>query len=214
MRPSQRPSETPPKTPPKRPSKRPPKRPSKTPPTLARRALAVASILLIGCGAACKRESAPAAPPPVPAAEAPAVIDASDPTATADLELEPADASAEPRPDAAPDMVKIKLVADQRAQAHVFWGRKELGIAPVEVMRPRGSGPLDLLVLAEGYLPLHTRAFTERSETLSLRLVPAAAAPGLPGYTPPPPDAGASRANVNRKNPGPNPTTKAKPERP
>jgi hypothetical protein len=89
------------------------------------------------------------------------------------------------RPDAAPETVTIKLVADQRKQAHVFWGRKELGVAPLEVTRPRGSGPLDLLVLADGYLPLHTRAFTDRNETLVLRLHAAAEASALPGYSPP-----------------------------
>jgi hypothetical protein len=183
----------------------------------ARQALAVAGFVLLASGAACTRRSAPPPPPAAPAPEvatAPAA-DAADSPAAPALEPEP-DEPREPRPDAAPDTVKIKLVADQRAQAHVFWGRKELGVAPVEVIRPRGSGPLDLLVLADGYLPLHTRAFTDRSETLSLRLVPAAAAAGLPGYAPPPPDAGVARTKnpTNGKNPGTNPATKAKQERP
>jgi hypothetical protein len=167
--------------------------------TLARRALAVSGLWLL----ACARERAPSAPPaPAPAVLAPAATDALAPTTSTDPLPEPEPPLEAPRPDAAPEMVTIKLLADQRAQAHVFWGRKELGIAPVEVMRPRGSGPLDLLVLAEGYLPLHTRAFTDRNETLALRLVPTTSASGLPGYSPP-----------ATAEPGLKPTTKAKPER-
>ena len=42
------------------------------------------------------------------------------------------------------DTVTIKLIADARRQAHVYWGRKDLGVAPLEIVRPRGSAPLDL----------------------------------------------------------------------
>jgi len=135
-------------------------------------------------------------------AQAPAAPDALAPTTSTDPLPEPEPPLEAPRPDAAPEMVTIKLLADQRLQAHVFWGRKELGIAPLEVMRPRGSGPLDLLVLSEGFLPLHTRAFTDRNETLALRLVPTTSASGLPGYSPP------ATAESGVK-----PTTKGKPER-
>jgi len=79
--------------------------------------------------------------------------------------------------------VKIKLSADSRRQAHVYWGRKELGVAPLEIVRPRGSGPLDLTVLAPECLPLHTRVFTDRDDTLSLRLYTEREASGLPGYS-------------------------------
>jgi hypothetical protein len=185
--------------------------------SVVRRALTVSGLCLL----ACARESAPPPPPaPAPVVLAPAATDALAPTTTTDPLPDPEPPLEEPRPDAAPEMVTIKLLADQRAQAHVFWGRKELGIAPLEVMRPRGSGPLDLLVLAEGYLPLHTRAFTDRSETLALRLVPTTSASGLPGYSPPAtaePGLGPAKPDLPRretssKNPGIKPTTKAKPE--
>jgi hypothetical protein len=97
-----------------------------------------------------------------------------------------------PLPDEAPEPaantvaggpeVTIKLLADASRKAHVFWGRKDLGLAPLEIRRPRGSGPLDLLVIAPGFLPLHTRAFTDRDDTLSLRLYDEAAAGGLLGH--------------------------------
>lgn len=78
--------------------------------------------------------------------------------------------------------MKIKLVAEPRRQARVYWGRKDLGLAPLEIVRPRGSGPLDLLVIAPGRLPLHTRAFADRDDTLVLRLYTESDAAGLPGW--------------------------------
>ena len=78
--------------------------------------------------------------------------------------------------------VTLKLVADANRKAHVFWGRKDLGVAPLQIRRPRGSGPLDLVFVAPGFLPLHTRAFTDHDETLSVRLYDEAAARGLLGH--------------------------------
>jgi hypothetical protein len=83
------------------------------------------------------------------------------------------------------EMVTIKLIADVRRQAKVSWGRKDLGVAPLEIKRPRGSGPLDLLVTAPGCIPLHTRAFTDRDETLTLRLYTEKEASALVGWRPP-----------------------------
>jgi nucleoid-associated protein YgaU len=116
---------------------------------------------------------------PIPAAD-PAPPDAAAAAAPSFDDLEPAAAS--DRADAG--TVTIKLVADARRQARVLWGRKDLGVAPLEIVRPRGSGPLDLIVQAPGYLPLHTRVFTDRDDTLSLRLYTDGEAAGLPGYSP------------------------------
>ena len=66
----------------------------------------------------------------------------------------------------------------------MFWGRKDLGVAPMEIARPRGSAPLDLTIQAPDCLPLHTRVFTDRDDTLSLRLYTEREAAGLPGYSP------------------------------
>ena len=82
------------------------------------------------------------------------------------------------------DTVKIKVIVDARRQAHVVWGRKDFGVAPLELERPRNSGPLDLVVVAPGYLPLHARALTDRDDVLSLRIYSAAEAPQLLGYRP------------------------------
>ena len=138
--------------------------------------LAVA-IAIAGCSGGGAK--APPRAEPAPVAEV-AVVP---PPAPLPADLEPAP------PDDRADggTVTIKLVADGRRQAHVYWGRKDLGVAPLEIVRPRGSAPLDLLIQAPGCLPLHTRAFTDRDDTLSLRLHSEADAVGLPGYAPPAP---------------------------
>jgi hypothetical protein len=94
------------------------------------------------------------------------------------------EALVEETPEANPrsETVTIKLFAEPARKARVFWGRKDLGLAPLELSRPRGSGPLDLLVVAPGALPLHTRVFTDRDDKLSLRLVPESDAPSMLGY--------------------------------
>ena len=80
------------------------------------------------------------------------------------------------------DVITIKVIVDARRQAHVIWGRKDFGAAPLEIQRPRNSGPLDLVVVAPGYLPHHARALTDRDDVIMLRLYTAAEAPQLLGY--------------------------------
>jgi hypothetical protein len=84
-------------------------------------------------------------------------------------------------------MVTIHVLVEPPQRAHVIWGAKDYGLGPLDIRRPRGSGPLDLLIRAPGYLTLHTRAFTERNSTLSVRLVPEAEAARFPGYQAPAP---------------------------
>ncbi len=119
--------------------------------------------------------AAPTKPPRAPKASSVASSVASAPVEEALVEEAP---EANPRS----ETVTIKLVAEASRQARVFWGRKDLGLAPLELQRPRGSGPLDLLVVAPGALPLHTRVFTDRDDKLSLRLVPESDAPSMLGY--------------------------------
>jgi hypothetical protein len=106
------------------------------------------------------------------------------------------------------DTVKIKVLGAEKRQAHVLWGRKDFGVAPLEIERPRNSGPLDLVVIAPGYLPYHARAFTDRDDIISFRLYSAAEAPQLLGYraseVPPP-----SPAPGPAPSPAPSPAPKA-----
>jgi len=130
-----------------------------------------------GCSGGGPKDVPRAAPAPV------ADVVVAPPPAPLPTDLEPA--PVDDRADGG--TVTIKLVADARRQAHVTWGRKDLGVAPLEIVRPRGSAPLDLMIQAPGFLPLHTRVFTDRDDTLSLRLYSEGDAVGLPGYAPPAP---------------------------
>jgi hypothetical protein len=84
-------------------------------------------------------------------------------------------------------VVKVKLIVTPAAKGTVHWGRKKLadlkpGAMTLEAERPRNSGPLDLLIRADGFLPHHVRLFTDRDDKLSVHLVRPDQASGLLGY--------------------------------
>ena len=141
--------------------------------------LAFLTVALLGGGCGPRAGAGDAGPavtvlPPAPEApSAPAPAPLPDDLDPAPLQAQENDAGT----------VKIKLSADSRRQAHVYWGRKELGVAPLEIVRPRGSAPLDLLIVAPGYLPLRTRVFTDRNDVLALRLYTEREASVLPGFS-------------------------------
>jgi hypothetical protein len=58
--------------------------------------------------------------------------------------------------------------------ANVFWGKKLLGKIvpgrPLVIVRPRDSGPLDLMVRAGGYLSVQTRAHTFNDSKVVVKL--------------------------------------------
>jgi hypothetical protein len=116
----------------------------------------------------------PAAPPPPAAAEAPV---------KEDDELRAEEREADPRS----ETVKLKLIVTPGAKGTVHWGRKKLadlqpGRMTLDTERPRNSGPLDLLIRADGFLPHHVRLFTDRDDKLSVHLVRPDQAPSLLGY--------------------------------
>jgi hypothetical protein len=133
----------------------------------------------IAVAAACRRAPAPeslrASTPPAPASP----LAASPPADDEGALLEEA-----PERDPHSETVTIKLSADPARKAHIYWGRKDLGLAPLEVTRPRDSGPLDLTIITPGALTLHTRVFTDRDDRLSLHLVAEGDAPSVFGYRP------------------------------
>jgi hypothetical protein len=131
-------------------------------------------------------------PPPEPARAPPVGTRAAAPAPTQESPEAPDDATLvgeAPERDPHSETVTIRLLADPARKARVFWGRKDLGLAPLEVTRPRGSGPLDLIVVAPGALTLHTRAFTDRDDKLALRLYRESEGPALLGYRAEPPAA-------------------------
>jgi len=105
---------------------------------------------------------------------------------------------AAPAPAAAPPAnVKIVFTINPSTKkAMVFWGKKRLGIiaphAPLIVQRPRDSGPLDVVVKSDGYVPVQTRAYTFADTKLAVKLTPVDQKNTLLGYREElPPDGGA-----------------------
>jgi hypothetical protein len=139
------------------------------------RKIALAALLAAGLVACRPRQPPP--PPPAPPPPEPAPVAAAPDPPLPDEAPEPL------TPDPGRGEVTIKLVGEANRKAHVLWGRKDFGELPLELRRPRGSGPMDLVITAPGTLPLHTRVFTDHDETLSLRLYDEGGAHGLLGYT-------------------------------
>jgi hypothetical protein len=86
------------------------------------------------------------------------------------------DASASGTPDAGrhavaelPAEVTVSVRSSPRAE--VRWGGKTLGETPLTLRRPRESGPMDLTLMAAGFLPLHVRAYTFNDDVINARLV-------------------------------------------
>lgn len=124
-------------------------------------AIAIASGICAWLGL---RGSEAAATPPAPApaqAAAPAGSSASVPPS-------PAPATA------VPDTARIVFTTMPPANATVTWGGTRLGRIrpgkPLVVVRPRDSGPLDVIVRAPGYLPVQTRAHTFADTKLLVQL--------------------------------------------
>jgi hypothetical protein len=85
------------------------------------------------------------------------------------------------------ETVTLTLNISPPVKALVMWGAKQLArVAPdkptVELQRPRSSGPLDLEIRAEGFLPHHTRLHSDRNDKVNVRLVRPAEASTLHGF--------------------------------
>ena len=80
-------------------------------------------------------------------------------------------------------------------KATVNWGKKKLGViaphAPLIVQRPRDSGPLDVVVRAEGCVPVQTRAYTFEDSKVAVKVTPNDQKNTLLGYREEIPDGGA-----------------------
>jgi hypothetical protein len=131
----------------------------------------------------------------------------------------PVDAA--PDPAAKPDTVRILIQTVPPRRARVRWGAKSLGTIPAPrplvVVRPRDSGPLDLVIRAAGYLPVHTRAYTFVDSRVAVKLTALAEKNKLFGYReelpPPSIDGGVPDARVPSAT-GPTPSTPTPPPAP
>jgi hypothetical protein len=84
------------------------------------------------------------------------------------------------------DKATIVFVTVPNVTATVTWGRKLLGKItpgkPLVVVRPRDSGPLDVMVRASGYLAVQTRAHTFSDSRILVKLTPPEKKNELLGY--------------------------------
>ena len=70
----------------------------------------------------------------------------------------------------------VFTVLPSTKKATVSWGKKRLGVigphAPLIVQRPRDSGPLDVVVRADGCVPVQTRAYTFEDSKVAVHVTP------------------------------------------
>ena len=119
-------------------------------------------------------------------------------TATAPAPPAPTAPAAAPPPAPPSDTVKIiVLTVPTKAKAFVFWGKKRLGMIaphqPLVIQRPRDSGPLDVVIRADGYVTVQTRAYTFADAKVTVKLTPIDQKKTILGYreeVPPEPDGG------------------------
>jgi hypothetical protein len=120
---------------------------------------------------------APAPVPPGPSAAAAATANATAPSGTESVPTESATTA------------RITFTTVPAVAATVTWGRKLLGkIGPRQalvVVRPRDSGPLDVVVKAYGYMPVTTRAHTFADSRVVVKLTPPDQKTTLIGYRAP-----------------------------
>jgi hypothetical protein len=119
-------------------------------------------------------------------------------------------AVAESAPQKTDDKVHITLQTVPPRKAVVKWGSKTLGVIPVPrplvVVRPRDSGPLDLVVRMTGFLPVHTRAYTFSDSRVAIKLTAVAEKNTLFGYRQEVPPEGGANPDGGAPPPAPAPT--------
>jgi hypothetical protein len=141
----------------------------------ARWAVFVLSVLLAGVGIGLAlRKRANATPPEAaaPLATAPVAPVAVTPPDGKKPELAANVQPAQPQPQ--DDKAHITFTTVPSTNATVVWGKTQLGRItpkqPLVVVRPRDSGPIDVMVYAPGYLPVQTRAHTYGDTRIQVKL--------------------------------------------
>lgn len=90
------------------------------------------------------------------------------------------------QPDIDPTHATIAFSTIPSVRATVTWGKTLLGIIPRDeslvIVRPRDSGPLDVMVHARGFLPVQTRAYTFSDQNVVVKLTPVTDKSELLGY--------------------------------
>jgi hypothetical protein len=129
--------------------------------------LPLVPLMMVAC-----QGSTPKTPAPGATTKAePAVPDAGAPRASTDAQVAAAASSPVDGGTAQPaePPAQVRLMVRSYPRMKVYWGKKLLGLTPLPIDRPRDSGPVDLVLRADGYFPVHTRAYTYKSDVISLR---------------------------------------------
>ena len=115
----------------------------------------------------------PAAPQTVPAQAVQEAVKRTAPPPAATTTAA-AGAPAPPKPPQDPNRAHITFSTIPMTNAKVVWGKQTLGnITPkaaLSIVRPRDTGPLDVMVYAPGYLPVQTRAHTFEDQQIIVKL--------------------------------------------
>jgi hypothetical protein len=85
------------------------------------------------------------------------------------------------------EKVKITFQTIPPVKAEVRWGKKKLGVLntgkkPFFIERFKDSGPIDISIRAEGFLPVHTRAYSFENNKVTVKLTPVTEKHTLFGY--------------------------------
>jgi len=141
--------------------------------TRKRHVIAIAVVTALCAWIGWRRSDAQAPPSPAPAAT-PAAAPAPAATPAPGAQAQNAAAAAPAPVPTDPTKARIEFITSPPVTATVTWGTTKLGRItpgkPLVVVRPRDSGPLDVVVRAPGFMPVHTRAHTFADNKLVLRL--------------------------------------------
>ena len=72
--------------------------------------------------------------------------------------------------------------ANARVPARVMWGRRLLGDTPLSLQWPADSGPVDIVVVAQGQVRVHTRLYTFADDKVVVKMVDDEGKKALFGY--------------------------------
>lgn len=80
------------------------------------------------------------------------------------------------------EAVTLTIRSVGKVKTVVTWGRRTLGETPLVLKWPRNSGPVDVVLRAQGHLPVHTRLFTFNDDKVTVKLVDEEGKKTLFGY--------------------------------
>lgn len=80
------------------------------------------------------------------------------------------------------EAITLTIRSVGKVKTVVTWGRRTLGETPLVLKWPRNSGPIDVVLRAQGHLPVHTRLFTFNDDKVTVKLVDEEGKKTLFGY--------------------------------